>query len=56
MVVEIVSPGSVAADRYVESASSAPGQLMRLTEPFGAEPFGVELDLAALAAATRPPP
>jgi hypothetical protein len=51
MVVEIVSPGSVAADRYVESASSAPGQLMRLTEP-----FGVELDLAALAAATRPPP
>jgi Uma2 family endonuclease len=87
MVVEIVSPGSVAADRalkpqlyatagiehylrielgkpgprsvayqlrrdrYVEIASSAPGQLMHLTEPFAAE-----LDLAALAAATRPPP
>ena len=87
MVVEIVSPGSVAADRaikpqmyatagiehflrvelgklgpssvayqlqrdrYVEIVSSAPGQLMRLTEPFSAE-----FDLAQLAAATRPPP
>jgi Uma2 family endonuclease len=86
MIVEIVSPGSVAADRaikpqlyatagiehylrielgrpgpssvayrcerghYVEVASSAPGQLMRLTEP-----FPVEIDLAELAAATRPP-
>ncbi len=86
MIVEIVSPGSVAADRaikpqlyasagiehylrielgrpgpssvayrsqrgrYVEVASSTPGQLMRL-----AEPFPIEVDLAELAAATRPP-
>ncbi|MGH3766497.1 MAG: Uma2 family endonuclease [Pseudonocardiaceae bacterium] len=86
MIVEIVSPGSVVADRaikpqlyaaagiehylrielgrpgpssvayrsqrghYVEVASSAPGQVMRLSEP-----FPVELDLAELAAATRPP-
>lgn len=86
VIVEIVSPGSVAADRavkpqlyaiagiehylrielgrpgptavayrsqhgrYVEVASSAPGQPMCLTDP-----FPVELDLAALAAATRPP-
>ncbi|MCA1822323.1 MAG: Uma2 family endonuclease [Pseudonocardia sp.] len=86
MIVEIVSPGGVAADRaikpqlyatagiehylrielgkpapssvayrlqrdrYVEVASSAPRQLMHLTEPFAAE-----LDLAELAAATRPP-
>lgn len=86
MIVEIVSPGSVAADRaikpqlyaaagiehylrielgrpgpssmayrsqrghYVEVASSTPGQLMRLVEP-----FPVELDLAELATATRPP-
>ena len=86
MIVEIVSPGSMAADRaikpqlyaaagiehylrielgkpspssvayrsqrdrYAEVASPAPGQLLRL-----AEPFPVELDLAALAAATRPP-
>jgi len=34
----------------VEVRSSHPGELMRL-----AEPFAVELDLAALAAATRPP-
>jgi len=86
MVVEIVSPGSVAADRaimpplysaariehylrielvtpgpsavayrserghYVQVASARPGQLLRL-----AKPFPVELDLAELAAATRPP-
>ncbi|PZS37264.1 MAG: Uma2 family endonuclease [Pseudonocardiales bacterium] len=86
MVIEIVSPGSVAADRaikpqlysaagiehylrielgspgpssvayqcqqgrYAQVGSSRPGQLMRLTEP-----FPVELDLAELAAATRPP-
>lgn len=86
MVVEIVSPGSVAADRaikpplysaagiehylrielvkpgpsavayrserghYVQVASARPGRLLRLTEP-----FPVELDLAELAAATRPP-
>jgi Uma2 family endonuclease len=86
MIVEIVSPGCVAADRavkpqlyaaagiehylrielgkpspsaivyrsqrdhYVEVASSAPGQRLRLVEP-----FPVELDLAAFAAATRPP-
>ncbi|HWR46230.1 MAG TPA: Uma2 family endonuclease [Pseudonocardiaceae bacterium] len=85
MVVEIVSPGSVAADRaikpqlysaagiehylrielsnpgpssaayrlrrghYAEVASSSPGQCLCL-----AEPFPVDLDLAELAAATRP--
>jgi Uma2 family endonuclease len=85
MVVEIVSPGSIAADRairpqlcsaagiehylrielnglgpsstayrlqrghYVEVASTKSGQVLRL-----AEPFGVDLDLAELAAATRP--
>lgn len=85
MVVEIVSAGSVAADRaikpqlysvagiehylrielanpgpgstayqlhrgrYVEVASTKPGQVLRL-----AEPFPVDLDLANLAAATRP--
>jgi Uma2 family endonuclease len=85
MIVEIVSPGSIAADRaiksqlysaagiahylrielngpgpsstayrlrqgrYVEVASSTSGQVLRL-----AEPFGVDLDLADLAAATRP--
>jgi Uma2 family endonuclease len=85
MVVEIVSPGSIAADQaikpqlysaagiehylrielahpgpsstayqlqrghYVEVASSGPGQLLRL-----AQPFPVDLDLAQLAAATRP--
>ena len=55
--VELNKPGpsSVAyrlqRDRYVEVVSSAPGQLMRLTEPFAAE-----IDLAALAAASRPPP
>ncbi len=86
MVVEIVSAGSVAADRaikpqlysaagiehylrielsgsgpssvayrlqrghYVEVASSRSGQLLRL-----AQPFPVDLDLTALATATRPP-
>jgi Uma2 family endonuclease len=86
MVVEIVSAGSIAADRaikpqlysaagiehylrielanpgpgstayqlqrghYVEVASSGSGQLLCL-----AEPFPVNLDLAQLAAATRPP-
>lgn len=86
MVVEIVSPGSIAADRaikpqlyaaagidhylrielgkpgpssvayqsrhghYVEVVSSGSGGPMRLTEP-----FPVDLDLAELAAATRPP-
>ncbi len=35
---------------YVEVMSSSPGELMRL-----AEPFPVDLDLAELAAATRPP-
>lgn len=55
--IELSKPGpsSVAyqlqRNRYAEVASSAPGQLMRLTKP-----FGVELDLAAFAAATRPPP
>lgn len=85
MVVEIVSPGSIAADRaikpqlysaagiehylrielngpgpsstayrlqrghYVEVASAKSGQVLCL-----AEPFGVDLDLAELAAATRP--
>jgi Uma2 family endonuclease len=85
MIVEIVSPGSIAADRaikpqlysaagiehylrielngpgpsgaayrlqqgcYVEVVSSTSGQVLRL-----AEPFGVDLDLADLAAATRP--
>jgi putative restriction endonuclease len=86
MVVEIVSPGSIAADRaikpqlysaagiehylrielsspspssvayrlqrghYVQVASSRPGQVLGLTEP-----FPVDLDLAELTAATRPP-
>jgi Uma2 family endonuclease len=85
MVVEIVNPGSIAADRaikpqlysaagieyylrielngpgpsstayrlqrghYVEVASAKSGQVLCL-----AEPFGVDLDLAELAAATRP--
>jgi Uma2 family endonuclease len=85
MVVEIVSPGSIAADRaikpqlysaagidhylrvelrspsptsvayrlqrghYVEVTSSRSGELLRL-----AQPFPIELDLADLAAATRP--
>ncbi|MGH3684269.1 MAG: Uma2 family endonuclease [Pseudonocardiaceae bacterium] len=85
MVVEIASPGSIAADQaikpqlysaagiehyllielahpgpsstayqlqrghYVEVTSSRPGQLLRLTQP-----FPVDLDLAQLAAATRP--
>jgi Uma2 family endonuclease len=85
MVVELVSPGSIADDRaikpqlysaagidhylrvelgspnptsvayrlqrghYVEVTSSRPDELLRL-----AEPFPIELDLAALAAATRP--
>jgi len=54
--IELGKPGprSVAYQshrgRYVEVGSSRPGELMRL-----AEPFPVELDLAALAAATRPP-
>ena len=47
-------PSSVAYQsqrgHYVEVRSSHPGELMRL-----AEPFPVELDLTALAAATRPP-
>jgi hypothetical protein len=47
------APSSVAyrpqRDRYVEVASSVPGQLMRL-----AESFAVGLDLAQLAAATCP--
>lgn len=87
MVIEIVSPGSIAADRaikpqlysaagidhylrielngpgpssmvcqlqrgrYVEVTSSSSGQLLRL-----AQPFPVDLDLAELASATRPPP
>lgn len=86
MVVEIVSPGSVAADRaikpplyaaagiehylrielgtpapsavacrlrrghYAQAAAAQPGRPLRLDEP-----FPVELDLAALAAATHPP-
>jgi Uma2 family endonuclease len=86
MVIEIVSPGSIAADRaikpqlysaagiehylrielndpgpdstayrlqrgrYVEVTSSSPGQLLCL-----ARPFRVDLDLAELATATRPP-
>lgn len=85
MAVEIVSTGSVAADRaikprlyaaaglehylrielgnpspsstayqlqrghYVEAVSSRPGEVLRL-----ADPFPVDLDLAELAAATRP--
>ncbi len=85
MVVEIVSPGSVAADRaikpqlyaragirhhlrielttpapravayrlehgcYVEAARAEPGQVLHLTEP-----VALEVDLAELAAATRP--
>jgi hypothetical protein len=36
--------------RYVEIASSTAGQLVRLTEP-----YPVEVDLAELATATRPP-
>ncbi len=54
--IELDKPGprSVAYQsqrgHYVEVRSSRPGELMRL-----AEPFPVELDLAALAAATRPP-
>jgi Uma2 family endonuclease len=86
LVVEIVSPSSIAADRaikpplyaaagiehylrieltnpapravayrlhrghYVEVTSSRPGQILCLTEP-----FPVELDLAELVTATRPP-
>lgn len=86
MAVEIVSPGSIAADRaikpplyaaagiehylrielgtpgpssvacrlrrgcYAQVTSSRPGELLRL-----AEPFPIELDLADLATATRPP-
>jgi len=54
--IELGKPGprSVAyrshRGHYVEVRSSHPGELMRLVEP-----FPVELDLAALAAATRPP-
>jgi hypothetical protein len=92
MVIDIVSPGSIAADRafkpqlysaagidhylrieylrielngpgpssmvcqlqrgrYVEVTSSSSGQLLCL-----AQPFPVDLDLAGLASATRPPP
>lgn len=53
--IELNGPGpSGAAYRlrrghYVEVASSKSGQVLRLTEP-----FGVDLDLADLAAATRP--
>ncbi len=54
--IELGKPGprSVAyrlqRGRYAEVASSAPGATLRLTDP-----FPVELDLAELAAATRPP-
>ncbi|MGH3821859.1 MAG: Uma2 family endonuclease [Pseudonocardiaceae bacterium] len=53
--IELGSPSSVAyqlqREHYAEIASSSPGQLLRL-----ADPFAVDLDLAALATATRPSP
>ena len=54
--IELGKPGPSSAayqshrGHYGEVRSSHPGELMRL-----AEPFPVELDLTALAAATRPP-